>query len=36
MAEMIQVRMLGVIEDWGINCGAVAITDAASLPQNSQ
>ena len=30
-----QIRMVGVIEDWGIYCGAVAITRAADLPQKS-
>ena len=30
-----QIRMLGVIEQWGIYCGAVAIDGLASLPRNN-
>lgn len=30
-----QIRMLGVIESWGIYCGAVDIDGFASLPRNN-
>ena len=30
-----QIRMLGVIEEWGVYCGAVAIDGLASLPANN-